>query len=119
MTRELDPGSSVVVSATQLGSRYGKSREWGRKMLMQWWDEQQRGGDLRVFRRGKKGAIYTTIAVLQRHMPPARDTALVRKIESLERDLECAMRRIGQLTDRLDVVERKLLFSGARSSPMR
>src|SRR5678815_3891575 len=108
--RELDPGASITLSSVGVGERFNRSPLWARRLLKQWWDEQQAGGEVRVFRRQRRDgrwSFYTTLAVLQRTLPTARDMPLVRKVDELERSLESAMRRIGQLTDRVERLERR------------
>lgn len=93
--KSLDPGPSQLASATAVGRRYGRSREWGRRLLKSWWAEQQAGGPPRVLRRGR--VYYTTLAVLYADAPRARDEALYRKVAELEKDLDRAFERIAAL----------------------
>lgn len=76
---------------------YGETTKWARAMLLEWYENQTRGGPIKVFKRGKKGALYTTISILQREMPPARDQLLVRQMAELDRDLTTQVRRIDAL----------------------
>jgi hypothetical protein len=105
---ELDPGPSFVVSSEELARLYDRSDTWARRLLREWWDEQQAGGELRVFRRPWKPkgfAYFTTRAVLQRTMPSARDMLLVRKVEALEKDLTFMARKVDALMDRVRALE--------------
>ncbi len=107
------PAAKFVVGPAELAEFYGRSAQWARDTLRLWWREQQEGGEVRVFRRpwpGKPNAFvyYTTVATLQRIMPPARDVALVRKCEELERDLEVACRRLDDALRRLEHLEKLL-----------
>lgn len=86
---------------------YGRSWKWARELLEEWLEEQEKNPNAprRVFRKGKK-AIYTTIAALQREMPPARDMTLVRKVAELDRDLDLATERISRLEGELGRIRR-------------
>jgi hypothetical protein len=77
---------------------FKKSREWGRSMLQMWFDEQQAGGPLRVFPRGKQGQLCTTIAIIDQYMPRGRrDEVLERRLAAFERDLGEAYARLAEL----------------------
>lgn len=77
---------------------YERSWTWARNLLLQWEKEQLSGGPIRVFRSGKKGALHTTIAVLQREMPPARDPVVMRKLKEHDKDLDQLATRVNTLT---------------------
>lgn len=96
---QLDPGSSQVASPSRVGAHFGKSREWARSLLKEWYAEQQRGGPPKVFRKGR--VFYTTMSVLREHMPRGRDEALHRKLRELEHGLEQAYARIAELERRI------------------
>jgi hypothetical protein len=87
------PDPSVVLGATALGRLFGKGDDWGRALLRSWHEEQARGGPVRVFKT-PRGSLATTLAVVHRELPPARDMALVRKVEQLERDVDFLTRRL-------------------------
>lgn len=82
MSVELDPRGNALVGPTKVGAQFGRSREWGRALLRQWWEEQQGGGHPRVLKRGK--VLYTTMQVLRDHTPRARDEAVLRKLRELD-----------------------------------
>jgi hypothetical protein len=72
---------------------------------------------VRVFKSGKKGALHTTLAILQREMPPARDRALVRKMKEQERDLDNLARRVDVLANQVRLLTKALeAKSGVRLS---
>lgn len=77
---------------------YDRSWTWARNLLLQWEKEQLAGGPVRVWRSGKKGALQTTLAILQRDMPPARDPVIMRKLKEHDKDLDTMARRIEALT---------------------
>lgn len=87
---------SVVVGAAKLARLYKTSWPTAKAQLVEWYEEQQKGGPVRVFKSGKR--LYTTLAVIQRERPVGRDQYLVRKIEELENDLNVMARRIERLT---------------------
>lgn len=108
--RSLDPGASQVVGPVELARLYGKSRKWAARLLREWWAEQQAGGEVRVFRRRHprgEWAYLTTRAALHRHMPPARDVAIVRQVAGLEADLDRAVARLNELQRRVEMLERR------------
>ncbi len=114
MTRQLVPGPRAhVVGVMGIAKRYDMGQWLARKLLRDWWAEQEAGGPLRVFRvtnKGSKGghAYYTTETELLRWMPAARDSVLVRKVERLEQDNEFLSRRVDKLTGELAGVVAKL-----------
>ncbi len=92
------PDPSFIVGPTRFGRMFKRSREWGRSMLQLWWAEQQAGGPMRVFSRGKQGQICTTIAIVDQYMPRGRrDEVLERRLATLERDLGEAYVRLAAL----------------------
>lgn len=102
--RVFDPRGSQVLGPTAFGRLYDKSRDWARRQLQDWWEEQEAGGEMRVGRR-PDGSLFTTIAVVRRTHPAGRDMALVRRVEGLERDLTQAYRRLDALTTRVGELE--------------
>lgn len=97
---ELRPKGSPLVSATGVARRFGRGRKFGQRLLKQWLDEQQDGGQARVLKRGR--VLYTTEAVLDAVLPGgARDRAINRRLLVLERDLEVAYARIAELERRI------------------
>lgn len=86
MARDLatEADGDMVVGVTKLAWRYGRSEEWAKALLERWEREQLSGGPVRVFRHGKRNSLYTTLTVLIREMPPARDLVLYRRVEALE-----------------------------------
>lgn len=105
---ELKPGSSHVVGTREMARRYGKSDEWARTLFIEWERMQNEGAEPRVFRKGKQRALYTTLAVLHRHMPPGRDEALVRKVAELERDMTTLARRLDRETTARTALEQRI-----------
>lgn len=82
MSVELDPRGHALVGPTKVGAQFGRSRDWGRALLRQWWEEQQGGGRPRVLKRGR--LLYTTMHVLNDYTPKARDEAVLRKLRELD-----------------------------------
>lgn len=99
--------NSLVIGATRLGWLFGKSRKWGTRLLKMWADEQLKGGPIRVF-VGVGGGLYTTMAIVHQYMPPGRDLALYRRMETVESDVADAHRRIDREVVRVGEVERRL-----------
>jgi hypothetical protein len=86
-----------MVGPTKMGRMYGHSRRWARRQLLEWWEEQQVGGPVRVFRR-PSGYLYTTLAVLDQIMPPRRrDAVLERWRASVDANLDETFRRLAEL----------------------
>lgn len=105
----------LIVGATRLGWLYGKSRKWGARLLRSWAEEQARGGPIRVF-IGVGGALYTTLPVVHQHMPPGRDLALYRRVETVEHDVAHAHQRLDQHAVRLSEMERRVERFGTRKA---
>lgn len=99
--------NSLIIGASRLGWMFGKSRKWGTRLLKKWADEQLKGGPIRVF-VGVGNGLYTTMAVVHQYMPPGRDMALYRRMESVESDVADAHRRIDREVMRVGEVERRL-----------
>lgn len=89
---------------------FGESKHWARTILKQWLAEQQKGGPVRVFTAGKKNALFTTITVLQREMPPTRDRYVTKKLAEHDRDLDDLARKVTFLTSEVAYL-RKLVAS--------
>lgn len=95
---DFDP--CYVVGPTRFGRLFKRSRWWGLARLREWWEEQQRGGPVRVFKR-KSGAFYTTMGIVDFYMPRARrDEAAERRFRRIERDLDEAFARLAELERR-------------------
>lgn len=107
----LAPGPSQVVRSGELARAYGKSPKWARRLLREWWNEQQGGGEVRVIGqvdgRGRL-VLSTTRAILHRHLPPARDAALVRAVESLGKDLDFMARRLDREASERQLLTKKM-----------
>lgn len=87
--------ASLVVGVTRLAWMYGKSRDWAERLLSQWEEQQMAGtAPIRVFRQGKRGSLFTTLAVIHAHMPPGRDLVLYRRMDAVEAEVEHAHQRI-------------------------
>ncbi len=102
---------SQVVTAGELARMYGRSRFWARAVLKRWHTEQEQGGEVRVIaHRDKRGrlVIETTRGALMRSMPPARDEALVRKVDGIDRDLDFLARRMDRLANERDLIDRRV-----------
>ncbi len=92
------PDPSFIVGSLQVAEMFNKSRWWAQDLLREWWNEQERGGPVRVFKKGKRGYFYTTTAIVDRYMPRGRkDSALERRLRMMERDLGEAFTRIAEL----------------------
>jgi hypothetical protein len=89
---DLDP--SFIVGPTKLGRLFGRSRWWARDRLLDWEDEQRRGGPVRVFRHGRR--LFTTMAVVDCELPSRRDQRIERRFASLEKDVDEAFRRLAE-----------------------
>jgi hypothetical protein len=85
-----------VIGPCRLGKLYGRSRWWGSRLLREWWAEQLKGAPIRVFRR-PSGRLYTTLGIIDQHMPRRRDEVLERRLRTLERDLSESFARIAEL----------------------
>ena len=57
---------------------------------------------VRVFRQGKRGSVFTTLAIICQHMPPALDLVLYRRMSAVEADVALAHQRIDR-----EIIERK------------
>lgn len=102
---------SVVVTNGELARMYGKSPEWARGLLLGWYKDQQAGGEQRVIKRTDsrgRTILETTLAVLQRHMPPARDMMLVRDVARIDHDLDVLARRVNHIAATVEAIERML-----------
>lgn len=98
MSRDVDP--AFIVGPSRFARMFDRSRWWAQRVLREWWDEQQKGGPVRVFRR-PSGYYYTTIAIVDAHMPRRRDEALERRLRRLERDMSESFARIVDLERRI------------------
>lgn len=93
---------SKSVGATELARIAGKSRTWAKNLLKEWLLEQEAGGPQRVFVFGKKRAVRTTLAIIQRELlVNVRDPLISKKLEEHDRDLDTLARRIDKLTTEL------------------
>ncbi len=104
MEPKLKPtNASLVVGVTKMAWMYGKSRDWADRLFRGWEAEQLAGtGPVRVFRHGKRGSLYTTLAIIHQHMPPGRDLVLYRRMAAVEADVALAHQRIDR-----EIVERQ------------
>lgn len=92
---------SFIVGATRLGKLYKRSRRWGFNLLREWWQEQEAGGPVRVFKR-RSGAMYTTLRTLDLYMPRGRrDEQLERRLRHIESDLEQVYTRLAEMERRM------------------
>lgn len=55
---------------------------------------------MRVFRRGN-GRYYTTMAIVDAHLPRRTSDASERRLRALERDVDLTMARVAELERRL------------------
>ena len=89
------PDKSLVVGVTKLAWMYGKSRDWAERLLKEWYEQQCAGtAPVRVFPMGKRGSLFTTLAVIHQHMPPGRDLVLYKRMAAVEADVADAHKRI-------------------------
>lgn len=103
MAAELTAHASVVVGVTKLAWMYGKSRDWAESLLKEWHDQQRLGtGPVRVFQQGKRGSLFTTMAVIHASMPPGRDLALYKRMKDVEEEVREVQKRLDR-----EVLERK------------
>lgn len=94
---------SVVVGVTRLAWLYGKSRDFAESLLREWEVQQELGtAPVRVFRKGRRRSLFTTMAVLHATMPPGRDLVLYGRMK----DAEEALAMDGTRIDR-EIIERK------------
>ncbi len=101
MAARQEAPAGYTLGAGELGRLFGRSRHWGQRVLRDWWGEQAQGGPVRVFRRSG-GHYYTTIAIVDQFMPRRRrDVDLEKWRRVMERDLERAFARIGELERRM------------------
>jgi hypothetical protein len=94
----VDP--AFMVGSTRFGAMFSRSRWWAQRIFREWWQDQAHGGPVRVFRR-KNGHFYTTLAIVDAHMPKRKNDALERRLRTMERDLLIAMTRIAKLEGKL------------------
>lgn len=101
---KLDP--AAVVGASRLAAMFERSRWWAQRLMREWWTEQQAGGPVRVFKRASRRrrgrpvrtfGFYTTVAIVDQHMPRRPDRALERRLRALEEDVSGAYARIAEL----------------------
>ena len=114
-SKVLDPRTrkSRLVGPKGIAERFGRGYVWARDLLKEWAAEDERTGrspprTLRCKGRGGKLTLYTTIAVLNAHAPPARDEEMAKHVRNLERELDAFARRITQRLDAIDATLRKL-----------
>jgi len=119
MPKPARAAGGITIGVTELAWIFDRSRDWAAKFLEDWEDEQQNGGPVRVFRRGR--CLYTTLPVLHQWMPPGRDLALYRRVEKVEGDVAEAHRRldrqvveIGEVKRRVTTLELRNRLAGAR-----
>lgn len=93
------PDKSQIVGVTRLAEIVGRSRWWAADKLREWLEEQESGGPQRVFRKGKRKLLYTTIAVVQREFVGVHDPVMKRKLRDLESDVSWLKQRVDHLTD--------------------
>lgn len=98
--------SSALIGTVKLAKLYDRSRFWAWTLMKEWLTEQENGGPVRVLLRGKQRHMYTTVAVLQRELPTARDQMLVRKVAELEKDLDTCVNRLNTLTTDVGALQR-------------
>lgn len=91
---ELNPGNAYWIGVSALAEMYGRGKWWARQRLREWEAEQNRGGPVRVFRRGSDGAVFTTLAVVNQWMPPSRDIVLYNRVAAVESELVSTCTRL-------------------------
>lgn len=105
---------SAMVGPGRFAQLFGISRDTARATMAKWREEDETsGGPPRTWRCGKKGILRTTLGVIQRELPAARDRLLVRKIEELDKQMDALSRTnarlladVGVLGLRVDALER-------------
>lgn len=103
--------SSQVVGTSYVARAFGMSTSWAYELLRRWHREQLAGGEPKVFVVvGAKGnrSLKTTLGVLHRHAPTARDEHLHREVRRLNKDLDVACGRIDRLMHERDALERRV-----------
>lgn len=98
--------ASVIVGVVKFAKMFDRSRWWARAKLEKWLAEQNRGGPKRVWEDGSR--LYTTLAVVQRDMPGARDPVIMRKLKEHDKDLDVLARRVNDLTTQLASLRKQL-----------
>jgi hypothetical protein len=91
--------NSAFVGPTRFGEIVGHSRKWAREKLKEWLKEQEAGGPQRVFKRGKKDYLFTTIGVIQREFVGVHDPVTKRKLHDLEEQVTFLHKRIDGLSE--------------------
>lgn len=113
MARPDGVNESVLVGVVKFARMYDRSRWWARAKLEKWLDEQKKGGPQRVWEDGPR--LYTTLTIVQRDMPGARDPVIMRKLREHDKDLDTLARRVDDLTTQLLQLRKHLEpRSGAR-----
>ena len=99
-----DPATaSLVVGVTKMAWMFGMSRDWAEALFEEWHEAQLAGtAPVRVFQKGKRGSLFSTLAIIHQHMPPGRDLALYRRMRAVEEDVAAAHQRIDR-----EIAERK------------
>ena len=95
---------SLIVGVTKLAWMFDRSRDWAERLLAEWQEEDLAKGRMppRVFKQGKRGSLFTTMAIVHQYMPPGRDIALYRRMKDVEEGLEATNRRLDR-----EIEERK------------
>ena len=107
--RYIDGTDDYIVGTFRLARLYGRNEHWARSLLREWYEEQKKGGPVRVFPRyaivkGKRQLrLYTTMGVIEQSMPRARDMELERWRKRIDADLDRAFARIVELELRLGI----------------
>lgn len=90
--------ASYVVGPSRFGRLFKRSREWGRRRLKEWAEEQEKGGPIRVY-KNRAGGLFTTIGIVNHYMP--RHDVFERRFCALERDLLLVFTRLAEIERRL------------------
>jgi hypothetical protein len=104
--RPAHPPRGIVIGVVEFAWIFDRGREWAANLFLEWEREQQRGGPVRVFRKGR--VLMTTSPVLHQWMPPGRDRALYKRVEAVEGEVAQAHKRIDRVAEEVGEVRRRV-----------
>ncbi len=108
----LERQQSLLVGPVKMAALIKKSRQWCHECIRQWWEEQKKGGPIRVFAKITKGEkrperLCTTIAVLQREFG-IHDPVIMKKLKEQEATIAFLTQRMDNLTTEIHDLRRSL-----------
>lgn len=106
------PDKSSIVNVTRLAEITGRSRWWARAKLDEWFAEQESGGPKRVFKKGRRGSLFTTIAIVQQEFVGVHDPVMKRKVRDLESAIDFLTKRVNQLSDQITELRYSVRHNG-------